>query len=98
VASSVSATQPGLGATLARYVVGLCDELVPAWGPMRPGSLAPPPTLQTTALTKRTDIVGVSYTRGVRAKLEHASAVGEKELGWSGPQFAVGARRQWGIS
>ena len=64
-----------------------------------PPSTAPQPQARArTALMKRTDRVGVRYTRGVRAKLEHASAVGEKELGWSGPQFAVGARRQWGIS
>src|SRR5215217_4056785 len=39
--------------------------------PMRPEAL-PLPALWTTALMQRTDLFGVSYTRGVRAKLKHA--------------------------
>ena len=82
VASSVSATQPA-GGMLLRYVVGLCDELVTALGRRCGREALPLPALQTTALTQRTNVFGVSYTRGVRAKLEHAPPSEEELGGWA---------------
>ena len=82
-------------------MVGLCDELVIGVRRRCGREACPSAALRTTALTNRNDFLGVSYTRGVSApELEHGSAVGEstsKELGQSGTQFEVGARRQWGI-